>query len=97
LLRSLDADGDAREPVHVHREIHDYAMTVPTLPRGIGINGQPGRLLDAAAIVREYGITRASAEALMRRLPKVTVDGIRKVWVRRDDLDRLLADSEVRP
>jgi hypothetical protein len=72
-------------------------MTLPTLPNGIGVNGQPGRLLDAAAISRELGVTRAAAEAMMRHLPKVLVPGLRKVWVRRDDLDRLLAESEVRP
>ena len=52
----------------------------------------PG-LLDCAALARELGIKRAAAEAIMRRLPKVEVDGLRKVYVKRADVARLLNDS----
>ena len=31
-------------------------------------------------------MTRAAAEAIMRRLPKVHVEGLRKVYVRRSDV-----------
>ena len=90
-------DDETSSPRQLFRQIEDWAATPPPLPRGLPLNGEPGRLLDAAGIVREYGVTRASAEALMRRVPKVAVPGIRKVWVHRDAIDRLLAESEVRP
>jgi hypothetical protein len=48
------------------------------------------RLLDAKALQAELGVTRAAAEALMRMLPIVTFPGLRKVYVRRDDVARLL-------
>lgn len=47
-------------------------------------------LLDAKALQRELGVTRAAAEALMRKLPTVTIEGLRKVYVRRDDVARYL-------
>jgi hypothetical protein len=50
-------------------------------------------LLDAKHLAAELGITRSSAEAIMRRLPKVEIEGLRKVFVRRDDVERLLAES----
>ena len=34
----------------------------------------------------ELGVTRASAEAVMRQLPKVEVPGLRKVFVKRSDV-----------
>ena len=52
----------------------------------------PG-LLDCAALARELGIKRAAAEAIMRRLPKVEVDGLRKVYVKRADIVKLLNES----
>jgi hypothetical protein len=55
--------------------------------------GRGGLLLDCRAIMDELGVTRATAEAIMRKLPKVHPDGIRKVYVRRDDLERYLADG----
>lgn len=48
------------------------------------------QLLDAKALQRELGITRAAAEALMRQLPIVQVPGLRKVYVRRPDVAALL-------
>jgi hypothetical protein len=47
-------------------------------------------LLDAKALQGELGITRAAAEAIIRRLPVVQVPGLRKVYVRRPDVDALL-------
>jgi hypothetical protein len=57
-------------------------------------------LLDAKALQRELAITRAAAEAIMRQLPVVQFEGLRKVYVRRSDVARLLdertfAKSEV--
>ena len=42
-------------------------------------------LLDAKKLQAELGVTRAAAEAIMRRLPVVQIDGLRKVYVRRSD------------
>ena len=43
-------------------------------------------LLDAKALGAELGVTRAAAEAIMRRLPVVQIEGLRKVYVRRSDV-----------
>jgi hypothetical protein len=45
-------------------------------------------LLDAKALQRELGVTRAAAEAIMRRLPVVQFEDLRKVYVRREDVRR---------
>jgi hypothetical protein len=34
----------------------------------------------------ETGLTRAGAEALMRAVPVVTIEGLRKTYVRRSDV-----------
>jgi hypothetical protein len=47
-------------------------------------------LLDAKALRLELGISRAAAEALMRRVPTVQIEGLRKVYVRREDVRRYL-------
>jgi hypothetical protein len=57
-------------------------------------------LLDAKHLAAELGVTRAAAEAIMRRLPVVSIEGLRKVYVRRSDVhryleERTLAKSEV--
>jgi hypothetical protein len=49
-------------------------------------------LLDARRLAGELGVTRAAAEALMRKLPIVTIDDLRKVYVRRDDVARYLEE-----
>jgi hypothetical protein len=36
--------------------------------------------------MRETGLSRAGAEALMRRVPTVEIEGLRKVYVRRGDV-----------
>jgi hypothetical protein len=57
-------------------------------------------LLDAKKLQAELGITRAAAEAIMRRLPIVQIEGLRKVYVRREHVlryleERTFAKSEV--
>ncbi len=47
-------------------------------------------LLDAKALQAELGVTRAAAEAIMRHLPVVQFEGLRKVYVRRQDVARLI-------
>ena len=49
-------------------------------------------LLDAKRLQVELGVTRAAAEAIMRQLPVVQFDGLRKVYVRRSDVARLLEE-----
>ena len=50
-------------------------------------------LLDNARLREELGITRAAADAIMRQLPVVQIDGLRKVFVRRADVQALLERS----
>ena len=47
-------------------------------------------LLDAKALRLELGVTRAAAEAIMRRLPVVQIEDLRKTYVRRSDVARYL-------
>jgi hypothetical protein len=47
-------------------------------------------LLDVKALRAELGVTRAAAEAIMRRLPVVQIEGLRKTYVRRSDIARYL-------
>jgi hypothetical protein len=47
-------------------------------------------LLDAKQLRAELGVTRAAAEAIMRRLPVVQIEGLRKVYVRRSDVGAYL-------
>ena len=47
-------------------------------------------LLDCKALQAELGVKRATAEAIMRRLPVVSIEGLRKTYVRRDDVRRCL-------
>jgi hypothetical protein len=49
-------------------------------------------LLDAKGLMAELGITRAAADAIMRQLPVVQFEGLRKVYVRRGDVRRLLEE-----
>jgi hypothetical protein len=44
------------------------------------------QLLDAKGLQRELGVSRASAEALIRRVRTVNIEGLRKTFVRRDDV-----------
>jgi hypothetical protein len=47
-------------------------------------------LLDARRLASELGITRAAAEAIMRHVPVVQVEGLRKIYCRREDVRRYL-------
>jgi hypothetical protein len=47
-------------------------------------------LLDAKHLAAELGVTRAAAEAIMRQLPLVQIEGLRKSYVRRVDVAALL-------
>lgn len=47
-------------------------------------------LVDVKGLRAELGISRAAAEAIMRRLPVVQIEGLRKTFVRRDDVHRYL-------
>jgi hypothetical protein len=49
-------------------------------------------LLDAKGLEQELGVTRAVAEKVMRMLTIVTFAGVRKVYVRRSDVARLLEE-----
>jgi hypothetical protein len=49
-------------------------------------------LLDAKQLQAEIGVTRAAAEAIMRQLPVIQIPGLRKVYVRRPDVERLLEE-----
>ena len=57
------------------------------------MSGEPlPELLDAKHLAAELGVTRAAAEAIMRQLPVVQFEGLRKVYVRRSDVRRLLEE-----
>jgi hypothetical protein len=43
-------------------------------------------LLDVKALRAELGVSRAAAEAIVRAVPVVTIDGLRKVFVKRTDV-----------
>jgi predicted nucleotidyltransferase len=47
-------------------------------------------LVDAKRLQAELGVTRAAAEKIMRALPIVKLEGLRKTYVRRDDVARYL-------
>jgi hypothetical protein len=55
-------------------------LTSPLLPA----------LVDCKGLRAELGITRAAAEAIMRQLDTVQIDGLRKVYVRRGDVTEYL-------
>jgi hypothetical protein len=55
------------------------------------VNESLPELLDAKRLASELGVTRAAAEAIMRRLPVVSIEGLRKTYVRREDVRRYLA------
>ena len=49
-------------------------------------------LLDCRALRAELGVSRAAAEAIMRRIRVVQIEGLRKTFVRRDDVRRYLEE-----
>jgi hypothetical protein len=52
-----------------------------------------GELVDNAAIRRWLGVTESAADAMMRRVPKVNLPDLRKVYVRRRELERLIDEN----
>jgi hypothetical protein len=52
-------------------------------------------LLDCKSLREELGVSRAVAEKLMRRLPLVVFEDVRKVYVRRHDVAKLIEASTV--
>jgi hypothetical protein len=48
------------------------------------------QLLDAKGLQAELGVTRAAAERIIEALPIVKLPGLRKTYVRRPDVERLL-------
>lgn len=57
---------------------------------GCGVTERLPELLDCKALRAELGVTRATAEAIMRHVPVVNVEGLRKTFVRREDVRRYL-------
>jgi hypothetical protein len=53
------------------------------------------KLLDCRGIRDELGVSRAAAEAIMRELPKVQFRGLRKTYVRKEDVHRLVDGAMV--
>lgn len=47
-------------------------------------------LYDCARLARELGISRKAADKIMRQLPKVHIDDLRKVYVKADDVTSYL-------
>ncbi|HEY0389910.1 MAG TPA: hypothetical protein VGC71_15830 [Gaiellales bacterium] len=54
------------------------------------MSGQLPELLDVKALRQELGVSRAAAEAIMRELPVVQFAGLRKAFVKRSDVARLI-------
>ena len=50
------------------------------------------KLLDAKALRLELGVTRAAAETIIRQLPVVQFTDLRKTYVRREDVERLISE-----
>jgi hypothetical protein len=47
-------------------------------------------LLDCKGLQAELGVKRATAEAIMRQLDTVQIEGLRKTYVKRSDVARYL-------
>src|SRR5262245_39317928 len=62
-------------------------------PPGTTMTEPLPHLLDAKKLAAELGVTRAAAEAIMRQLPIVQVPDLRKVYVKRGDVEALLVRS----
>lgn len=50
-------------------------------------------LLDTGGLMRELGVKRHAAEAIMRALPKVEVPGLRKGYVKRADVAAFIDEN----
>lgn len=49
----------------------------------------PG-LIDRGGLVSELGISHAMADAIFRLLPVIRLPGVRRAWVKREDVKRAL-------
>jgi len=58
-----------------------------------GVNDDLPQLLDCKGLQSELGVSRAVAEKIMRKLEIVQIEGIRKTFVRRVDVARLIEQS----
>jgi len=52
-------------------------------------------LLDCRGLQAELGVKRAAAERIMEQLPIVRIPNLKRVYVLRDDVARLIEDSTV--
>jgi hypothetical protein len=50
------------------------------------VNAALPQLLDCKALREELGVSRAAAEAIMRQLPIVQIEDLRKTYVKRSDV-----------
>lgn len=55
----------------------------------------PG-LIDQKRLGEELGVGHGTVEAIFRHVPAVAIPGHRKLFVRRDDADRVLAEHTYR-
>jgi hypothetical protein len=55
-------------------------------------NEQLPALVDCKGLMEELGVARATAEAIMRQLEIVTFPDLRKTFVKRADVHRLIAE-----
>jgi hypothetical protein len=65
-------------------------------PRAGMVTDKLPQLLDCRGLMDELGVKRATAETIMRALPTVQVPGLRKVFVRRADVERFIDEHTER-
>jgi hypothetical protein len=53
------------------------------------------QLIDSKGIQEEMGVGRTIAEAIMEKIPKVQIDGRRRVYVKRADVLRYIEERSV--
>ena len=71
----------------------DAGPTTATRP---DMRSELPKLVSCRQIQEELGVTKATAEAVMRQLNKVRFPGSRRVYVRRRDVNRLIEQSTLR-
>jgi Fic family protein len=54
------------------------------------VTDQLPELLDCRRLIAETGLTRAAAERLMRNMPTVQIEGLRKTYCRRSDVAAMI-------
>jgi hypothetical protein len=59
------------------------------------VSDQLPELLDCRRLMAELHVSRSVAEKLMRRLPLVVFEDVRKVYVKRSDVAALITTSTV--